>query len=348
MSNTQENDKFLTKERKIYLETWIIIAIYLAIALPIHFYVPAFSWHWFTFGLIFLIIPLGLICSKTYFENKMNLTAEQQKKFNQVFGVGLLKLWLADFVYMTAFNHWLIPTYILGVILLIIVFNSLVNAFLGKRDNNSFLNFCLAADLIIGIALTIYLIYIIPDNTGNLQNIITTIVAAIYGGLLTLVGVAWTIRSEREKDRLEEKKKAKPFFTFFTTKSCVQPLYQPLCDEDLKGIRYSHTVQAGIENSNKSVLIFDKIYHDNVCHTFFVNNVVIPSGRILLQFAFNSDPIYIRIKDILGNFYYYKVGIAPHALQQRTDASFLTIISLQEEQENQHLIEKFAEGQHNG
>ena len=48
------------------------------------------------------------------------------------------------------------------------------------------------------------------DN--SLREIITTIVSAVYGGLLTLVGVAWTIRKgddDRRRDitRIEEEKR---------------------------------------------------------------------------------------------------------------------------------------------
>lgn len=310
MSNTQENDKFLTKERKIYIEAWIIIAIYLAITLPLHFCVPAFSWHWFVFGLIFLIIPLGLICFKTFFVNKMNLTAEQQKKFNQALGIGMLKLWLADFVYMTAFNHWLIPTYILGIIVLIIVFNSLVNAFLGKRNNNSFLNFCLAADLIIGIALTIYLIYIIPENTGNLQNIITTIIAAIYGGLLTLVGVAWTIRKSDNDRKDEEKKKAKPLFTFDMVYQNINDVTgKKFCFDD--NIRpYSCHVLAIIENSDRSAFRLERIYHDKSWFSISANKVMLPNAKIYLDFTFDDiNGLFLEALDTLENKYYYEIKV---------------------------------------
>lgn len=66
----------------------------------------------------------------------------------------------------------------------------------------------------IGIALTIYLIYITP-TVNNLQSIVTTIIAAIYGGLLTLVGVAWTIRKQDEIRRDDEKKRFKPHFNIY-------------------------------------------------------------------------------------------------------------------------------------
>ncbi len=80
------------------------------------------------------------------------------------------------------------------------VYYSLTIAFLRKSDKNTVLDFSLIFDFLFGIGLTIYLIYLIPNTLTNLQTIVTAIVAAIYGGLLTLVGVAWTIRhSDKQK-----------------------------------------------------------------------------------------------------------------------------------------------------
>lgn len=65
-------------------------------------------------------------------------------------------------------------------------------------------------DFLVGIGLTVYLIYLIPEK--ELQTIILTIVAALYGGLITLVGVAWTIKKS-DKDRKEDEiKHEKPYF----------------------------------------------------------------------------------------------------------------------------------------
>ena len=70
-------------------------------------------------------------------------------------------------------------------------------------------------DLILGMGLSIYLIYIVPDD--SLREIIIAIVASVYGGLLALTGVAWTIRHENivrqdelqriETERREEERK---------------------------------------------------------------------------------------------------------------------------------------------
>ena len=95
---------------------------------------------------------------------------------------------------------------------MLIVFYSLTVAFLSEIKTNKWL---LLTDFLLGIGLTVYLIYIIPNS--SLQEILIPIISAVYGGLLTLVGVAWTIKSNNkdrkadleriEKERKEEERK---------------------------------------------------------------------------------------------------------------------------------------------
>ena len=68
--------------------------------------------------------------------------------------------------------------------------------------------------------MTVYLIYLIPEK--ELQAIILTIVAALYGGLITLVGVAWTIKkSDKDRKADEILKKADEE---------AKPLYHQICE----------------------------------------------------------------------------------------------------------------------
>lgn len=62
---------------------------------------------------------------------------------------------------------------------------------------------------------TIYLLFwgLEADN-HDLFNSIITVFAGVLGGALTLAGVAWTIRSQREKDHKEEVLKCKPLFRY--------------------------------------------------------------------------------------------------------------------------------------
>lgn len=59
------------------------------------------------------------------------------------------------------------------------------------------------------MASLVFLIFKIPDE--SLRNILTAIVGAVLTGLITLVGVAWTIRHANEEKNIEEIKKNKPF-----------------------------------------------------------------------------------------------------------------------------------------
>jgi hypothetical protein len=67
----------------------------------------------------------------------------------------------------------------------------------------------LLQDFMWGIAITVYLIFMIPGE--SLQTIVLTITAAVYGRLLTLVGVAWTIKDNAEKLKQERKLSIRPF-----------------------------------------------------------------------------------------------------------------------------------------
>ena len=65
---------------------------------------------------------------------------------------------------------------------MVIVFYNLSKAFI---SGNKAFSFGLIQDFIVGISLTVYLIYIISNK--ELQEIIISIIAAVYGGLLTLL-----------------------------------------------------------------------------------------------------------------------------------------------------------------
>lgn len=65
-------------------------------------------------------------------------------------------------------------------------------------------------DFLFLVALTILLIRKIEDT--NLTNIITTIVSAIYGGLMTLAGVILTINDQKNDKKESRKLSVLPYF----------------------------------------------------------------------------------------------------------------------------------------
>ncbi len=103
-------------------------------------------------------------------------------------------------------------TIVFGVLSVIIIFFNLGNAFLNGTKS---LRFLIVLDLLSGLILSAYLIFIIPND--SLQNIILTITASVFVGIFTLIGVAWTFKKgdadrqadlhRLETDRKEEERK---------------------------------------------------------------------------------------------------------------------------------------------
>ena len=264
-------------------------------------------WQWVIFALILVLIPLGLVSIKNFALKKITPTKEQETRANQRLFVLSLFYWLCDFFYMTFIINNLTWRFVLGGLIMVIVFYNLSKAFI---SGNKTFNFGLIQDFIVGIALTIYLIYIIPNE--ELQNIIIPIIAAVYGGLLTLVGVAWTIKKSDNDRKLEEQQKAKPIFTFVMK---LQPLVnidgEKVCFDNEEIIKFPNNVTALLENSEQAVFSVEKVYHDNKWWEIQGNKVVLPNSSVYLDFNFTEDvnKLYVEIKDRLGNLYYYQIKV---------------------------------------
>ena len=165
-------------------------------------------WYlWLIFAILFVLIPIGVIKLKQISKKRIiQITEEQEKYANFVAFKLILFYWLCDLFFMSFIIDSLVCKLILGGLIMLIIFYNLSNVFVGGK-NNSFSHFAkwgMMQDFVVGVSLSIYLIYIVPN--ADLQNIIIPIVAGVYGGLLTLVGVAWTIRENEERNRKKNNK----------------------------------------------------------------------------------------------------------------------------------------------
>ena len=235
-------------------------------------------WQWLMFGLIFLAIPFGLYGIKEYTAKRINPTEEQNKIANQRLTILCLFYWLCDFFYMTFIVDNLTWKFIFGGLIMIIIFYNLSKAFI---NGNRMFNFGLIQDFIVGIALTVYLIYIIPNP--DLRNIIIPIISAVYGGLLTLVGVAWTIRKSDSDRKREEEQKAKPLVF--------------VCDPKSTSVRSEDLIR-GILHSNNTKGTLKKVSGNKIAYTL---------PHILID---NSDYSHVVIRGFRVNddFHLYDYG----------------------------------------
>ena len=178
-------------------------------AFIINYYNVAFSWWWAGFVIFAVYFPVFMFGIRKYLEKEKSYTPEQIKKSKKNCLKYVLFYWLIDLFYMSIFNYWqtsgdsqkiwFVLQFIFGGLAMVYIFYNLTRVFLANGEKHWW---GLLQDFIFGIAITIYLIYLMPSTNG-LQNVVSTIIAAVYGGLLTLVGVAWTIKSandDKKKD----------------------------------------------------------------------------------------------------------------------------------------------------
>lgn len=158
--------------------------------------------YWIIFAIVIPLVPLALAYTFAKY-GKLNERSEKEK---QAAGVWIVKItlyfWLLDLFYMSCFMGLFLWKYIFGITIILFLFVNLTNSFLAQSKISKW---TLLMDFLMGVGLSAYLIYIIPVPT--LQTVVLAIVAAVYGGLLTLVGVAWTIKDSNNK-RLEDFKRA--------------------------------------------------------------------------------------------------------------------------------------------
>lgn len=269
--------------------------------------------HWIAFGLIFIFIPFGIAGFKVFADKHISFipTEEQNKIANQNMAKYMLFYWLCDIFYLTCFNNWLIMKFIIGVLLMIIVFYSLTVSFLSSTPKNFILKFGFIQDFIVGIGLSIYLIYIIPCE--EIKEIVIPIVSALYGGILTLIGVAWTIK-QNNIDRMNEKRLS------------VKPLIYPLSclsDYDYKNavdldfIKDDNSkvknIIGVIENSDNGILIIESAIVNGEEYKLF-NKAVIAKNKaahvlVYTEKEIDIETIYVIGKDVLGNTIKYKLTL---------------------------------------
>ena len=263
---------------------------------------------WIIFVVLLLFIPVGfgyfgVLCTK-----KINPNEQQKKNMNVTLGKATLLFWLYDLLFMALFNKWHVMIYIFGLLSIVIIFTNVICVFLSE---NKLLNKMISFDLLVGLGLSIYLIYLLPDE--QLKTIVTAVVAALYGGILTLVGVAWTIRHSDKERKEEEKKKAKPIFTFNMVLEEINDIgTKKVCfDVAENEIEYECHVVAELENSDHALFEVKRVFHDGKWNGVEGNTVVLPNKTVYFDFRFNDDVnnLFLEVKDGLDNSYYYEIKV---------------------------------------
>ena len=185
---------------------------------------------------------------------------------------------------------------------------------LSLNNHNAIIKFLIIVG--VSVAISIYTLYLWFWDSGasdqSLFSAIMGIYAAVLGGAITLGGVAWTIRRQDEIKKEEEKKKAKPLFSFIMLKNPILDINgQRVCFDDEGFARFEKNVIGIIENSEKSAFSIEKVYHDNKWWNIVGNKVVLPNKSVYIDFNFTKEDwlFFIEVEDALQNKFYYKIDV---------------------------------------
>jgi membrane protein len=207
--------------------------------------------------------------------------------------------------------------YIIGGILIVSFTFSILKGISNLKSKNTFSISFFVLDIICMLSLIVYLIYTIQDI--DLRNIILTIVSAIIGGILTLAGVAWTIKyGEKERTR-QDYDKAKPMFTLFS-------IDYDIVNKSKDFSKISFELDLKIDPSSQAQIIWGSfINSDN--SNFYIENVFpinvehIPKQKAILKnqkfllrliiytsdFMRDIEEVVLTVQDIFGRKFYYKI-----------------------------------------
>ncbi len=166
--------------------------------------------YWIIFTVVLIAIPFGWAGLYRFASLHKKPTKQEKQAFANNVIILSAFIVLVDCFYMTCFNKWNTASYVLGAFLTLIVFYNLWNVFVSSKERSPIEKWSSLLDFVVGIGVSVYLIYIVQDDV--LRNILTSVVAAIYGGMLTLAGVVLTIRWTNKRSEEQHLLSIRPFF----------------------------------------------------------------------------------------------------------------------------------------
>ncbi|RJP57548.1 MAG: hypothetical protein C4543_09625 [Ignavibacteriales bacterium] len=290
--------------------SFLLIIILMTSALVINYYDTNYDWYWAIFILVGIGIPNTAINLMVFSNKTMKPTNEQLKIGYSNLSKIIIYWWIIDLLFISSVKEWVSSIFIFGGLAMLMVFYNLTFSFLSDKKRNKVF---LLQDFIVGIGITIYLIYMIPDE--KIQMIVLTIISAVYGGMITLIGIAWTIKENNKSIRLNHINQIKPLFypikysnVNHMNNSTIQVWFVP----NIEKRTGDHQIIGAFKNSDKSEFIIDRLVIDDV--DYLPESVsVVEKGKITEVLIFaesyteSSHEALLYIYDVEGNKYKYIV-----------------------------------------
>lgn len=276
--------------------------------------------HWIAFGLLFPVTFFGVIGFKEWTKKffKTEITPEMNKTANKKVIKIILFCWLCNLFYMSCFIDNLVCQYIFGSLILFVIFMNLAGAFTYPKERTGLEKWGLLQDFLLGIGLSIYLIYIIPNY--NLRVIVIPVVAAVYGGLITLVGVGWTIRKSDHDRKEEQIQKNRPFVFIVNPAGgqaknsiAVQLDYICLNDEVFSGSEKYSLDYFMIKNADysfsslKGICINNDLIFMSIAQVFDKEKTYRCICNLQFKYREKIKKVYLLLEDLFEHYYALEV-----------------------------------------
>ena len=252
-SNQKENKKEIIKQlisKAIQLVLFFIIFVGIFVC---NYLDTRFNYYWFTFVLMVVTFPMLYLF--LYFEpNEIKILNKEVDKsdFMYIFKANIFQMVILAFCFIAIVHNWVSWIFAFVGFYILYVFINIAKVFINIKDIPIINKYCLIVNFILACFGLVYLIFIIDND--NLQNIVLTIVSALAGGFITLLGVVYTIKRQEESKKRELKEKYKPHITIVQNK-----------------IEYDNN-DVCLENKIDNVVVFtsDKLGVENNLFVYFV------------------------------------------------------------------------------
>lgn len=255
-------------------------------------------YEWLIFAIFFLLIPIAVANLKLISEKRANPTEEQKKNANLFCGFLMFFYWLCDLFYMAFILDSLALKFVFGGLIMLIIFYNLSKAFISGASH---FKWGLIQDFVVGVGMSIYLIYIIPCD--DLKDVVIPIVSAVYGGLITLVGVAWTIKKADNDKKEDSIKNATPYLQVNNYKRNEVACNKVVIVEETDGKSYYPILL----NNIGAELCIVKYVKSNGIYIPVENAHLAPADTIRFDFHLKATTLEsIIVSDRLSNYYKFE------------------------------------------
>ena len=317
----EKNSSWKEKIIGLIIIGFIFISIFV-----INYYHTKYNWLWFAFGCILLLIPGTFFFYDKHINKNIAINEISKKNIKRLAIRYSFLVLIVDLFYMSIFTKKTFFIIIFGVTLIVDDLYNLTKAFLTYKGKYVLL---IIIDFVCVIFATICLIFIIPNK--DLQDIVITLISAIYGGLLTLVGVAWTIKDNKFQILETKRKENIPYLLLpnDTVKRVTILETQINVENEKIDFEYSLRINTFVVKVSNNC-IFEGILFNNKKYEFkqkfFIEKncfaqVNIIDKYIQCNMEFNAS-LELLVSDISGNLYKYSCILEVAKAFYGTDGNF--------------------------